>query len=410
MQTTPNLGLKKPESNEYIKITDLNDNADIIDESMNTKVTASGGAISETLVDTLETIETKFPIPSAGEKVKTFFGKILTFLRNIKPLESDVTYYVATTGSDSTGDGTQEKPFKTPQKAVDVLPKNLNNYTATIMLSDGVYDTISIIGFSIGTLLIRPSSRLSTLNDDCVVKNIVIYSCKCLVHLNSLKVVEPTGAKAIDISRTNVVRLGHLKIVQPNPAWTGIEVYTDSAVVLQSCEISNHANAVYADFSKIFMSDCTGSGNNYSMNVSSGGLIVYNGTTPGYTAGFSIQNTGGTLIRQNGTQISEIVNSGLSCTWGTIGGGIVRNGITGGTGMITLQVRVTLTTNLTALNEYAIGGFPIGMVDSCCSVNLATDTANCYIAGSSGQIRFTPKNNMSAPIVLVFNATYLTKS
>lgn len=59
---------------------------------------------------------------------------------NLK-LFQNTTFYVATTGSDTTGDGTSTKPWLTIQTAWDKINKfyELNGYTATINLADGTY-------------------------------------------------------------------------------------------------------------------------------------------------------------------------------------------------------------------------------------------------------------------------------
>lgn len=82
MQTTPNLGLKKPESNEYVNVTDINDNSDLIDTAVAERVDATGGDISETVIETLEPIDTKYPVPAAGETTKVFMGKVTKFIND----------------------------------------------------------------------------------------------------------------------------------------------------------------------------------------------------------------------------------------------------------------------------------------------------------------------------------------
>lgn len=47
-------------------------------------------------------------------------------------LMTNVTYYVSPSGSDN-NDGSQAHPFKTIQHAIDILPKNLNSHSATII-------------------------------------------------------------------------------------------------------------------------------------------------------------------------------------------------------------------------------------------------------------------------------------
>ena len=62
-------------------------------------------------------------------------------------ITSDTTYYVATTGSDTTGDGSVTTPWATPAKALS----ELGNYrvqegkTVTIQCDDGTYSFTSPI-------------------------------------------------------------------------------------------------------------------------------------------------------------------------------------------------------------------------------------------------------------------------
>ena len=46
------------------------------------RVDATGGNISETVIDNLETIDTKYPVPAAGETTKVFMGKVTKFIND----------------------------------------------------------------------------------------------------------------------------------------------------------------------------------------------------------------------------------------------------------------------------------------------------------------------------------------
>ena len=76
MKTTQNLKMKIPEGGDPIDITDSTGNFETLDMEMAKKANASGGDVSVMAVKTLDAITTSFPIPSAGESVKTFFGKV----------------------------------------------------------------------------------------------------------------------------------------------------------------------------------------------------------------------------------------------------------------------------------------------------------------------------------------------
>ena len=63
-------------------------------------------------------------------------------------LQADVTVYVSPTGSDTEGDGSQEAPYFSINKAVAGLPKNLNGHTAIIDMAAGTYNYTSQQGVS----------------------------------------------------------------------------------------------------------------------------------------------------------------------------------------------------------------------------------------------------------------------
>lgn len=56
-------------------------------------------------------------------------------------LTADTTFYVATTGNDTTGDGTSGNPWATPQKAIDVLGPNIDtgSFNCIVSCADGTY-------------------------------------------------------------------------------------------------------------------------------------------------------------------------------------------------------------------------------------------------------------------------------
>ncbi len=74
-------------------------------------------------------------------------GNALTATKNI---------WVATTGSDDTGDGSSENPYATISRAVAVAPKNLNGYDYNIYIAAGTYtDSFACRGFHGGSIMLR---------------------------------------------------------------------------------------------------------------------------------------------------------------------------------------------------------------------------------------------------------------
>ena len=64
-------------------------------------------------------------------------------------LSTNLTLYVATTGSDETGKGSQSNPFATIQHAVDSIPKLTNGKSVVIQVAPGTYaENVQISGFA----------------------------------------------------------------------------------------------------------------------------------------------------------------------------------------------------------------------------------------------------------------------
>ena len=85
----------------------------------------------------------------------------------------DISVYVATTGNDTTGDGTQDNPYATPQKALDSLPKFLNGHSAYVYIAPGTYTGITtIFGFNGGQIQFGDISGAGTV----ALENLFIYN------------------------------------------------------------------------------------------------------------------------------------------------------------------------------------------------------------------------------------------
>lgn len=88
MQLTPNYNLKKPEGTDTVNIQDFNDNTTILDAEIAKKANVFGGDISEMIIKNLDTVDSEFPVPLAGEKLKIYLEKVRKFMadfNNFKP-------------------------------------------------------------------------------------------------------------------------------------------------------------------------------------------------------------------------------------------------------------------------------------------------------------------------------------
>lgn len=84
--------------------------------------------------------------------------------------------YVSPLGNDSTGDGTEAKPYRTLKKALSAAPKIIT-YSVIIRLAAGSYSGVTISGFSgPGELGIRGASSLESADDYIISSQIKITS------------------------------------------------------------------------------------------------------------------------------------------------------------------------------------------------------------------------------------------
>lgn len=108
-------------------------------------------------------------------KTVSGIGTFTVELEEIKYLTGDTTLYVSASGSDSSGDGTEESPFESIQYALDSLPKNLNDYAVTVNVAGGTYtEDVIISGFYGGTLNFNFGI--------CSVKTLSVYEANVIMN------------------------------------------------------------------------------------------------------------------------------------------------------------------------------------------------------------------------------------
>ncbi|WP_430596928.1 hypothetical protein [Enterococcus sp. DIV0174] len=113
---------------------------------------------------------------------------------------SNVDIYVSTkNGNDKTGDGTEQKPFKTIQIAINQIPL-INTSTSTIWIDDGVYlEDVFVRGISAGKIIIRTIQSPSTLDvtkSDMPVKvrSVSFFYCSGYFQAQGLELVDQANA------------------------------------------------------------------------------------------------------------------------------------------------------------------------------------------------------------------------
>lgn len=372
------------------------------------RVNVTGGDISNTVINTLDNVNDKYPIPTAGESVKRFLGKVIKFLRNMRPLTGNITLYVsANMGSDLFGDGSQAKPFKTIQHAIDLIPKDLGGYEALINVISGNYDEhINVISFRGGILKLYSDTK-DTLSDTCKIRSLDVKYCSSYVFINGFTFTDQ-NAEAIIVWGCISTHINSCQSVVESKNKLGI-YYGESQGGVNSCKFANRYTALQAINSRItsYNWDVESTGNDYGLQSFNGSIIMKIGVQPFGIKMTESSGVGGAFFNENGTQVTGPITSNLACNWGTQSGGYVRQGSLNGVALVTIQLGLITTINLSAGNTYTITGFPVPATGNCIvTFGPQNVVENCYLQGST--IFFTPKVSINSGAGFLFSATYLT--
>lgn len=327
----------------------------------------------------------------------------------IGSLSADLAIYVSTTGSDITGDGSSSNPFKTIKFVIDGTPKDLGGHVLVINVANGTYtEDVFISGFHSGVLSLV-SSTPTTVTANVKVQHVSIADCSAYITVEGIKCVSTTGDAAVYVYRSTNVWLGYLSITDiATPP--GVLVRASALTRVNGCDITGKSTAIVYENSGGYISGCTGSSNTIGIASSGSSEVHVIGVTPGATTARA-QYNGGMFIESNGTQISEVISSGLSCTWGALTGGYVRHGNrSGGTAMITLSMRIVTTSALSANTDYQVTGFPTNATVAAIAVasSRPSDFGQCWL--SNGTLHIVPVAAHSTSYDITFNATYPTAS
>ena len=224
----------------------------------------------------------------------TPINKVL-FDQKAYTLTGDVTLYVATTGSDVTGDGTSAAPYATIQKALDSLPKWLDGYSATISIAAGTYnELIRVNGFQGGILTIGNSGRA------IIVRGITVSASSLVRLYMNITRTSALGGTPLIVRNGSNVQIGDSLVIDSAGGGNGMVVENGSSLfvgedVLDSLKITfNNCpyNAVYATGgSRIQLSNVLGSNNGTGFRANAG-VITYISNTMSATTLHATTNGG----------------------------------------------------------------------------------------------------------------------
>lgn len=221
-------------------------------------------------------------------------------------LTTDVTVYVANSGSDVDGDGSADSPFATIQKAIDALPKYLDGHTAEISVAFGVYpERVVVEGFSGGRLVVGKYGEVFTIDGIEIINSSFVETNIYQIEYNL------TGSKGLfEVSGGSTVLIASDMIIDGiSQAATGIRVIDGSTVTVEDnrvITVNNCAGVVNAlKCSMVSLSTLTGTGNTFGMMAYRGSIISYSNDTL-EKAWSNDANSGGLVLTgTNSTNLSD---------------------------------------------------------------------------------------------------------
>lgn len=214
-------------------------------------------------------------------------GNIL-HLYTTDAVRNTIVVYVSASGSDTSGLGTSAAPYKTINKALSVIPKNLNGMSVSINIAAGTYsESVDILNFYGGTIALTGApdvavtvGGLRAINSVCTVSNITLT-------------VNSASATAVTSGTGACITLGRPITIQSNTY--GIQC-NDGGVFIakQTVSISNASIAVYATTQgRVHIGTLAGTGGALLFAADDGGQISYGAVThTGHSALYSTLSGG----------------------------------------------------------------------------------------------------------------------
>lgn len=231
--------------------------------------------------------------------------------KSLIPMQSDVTYYVSPAGSDSEGDGSQEKPFREIQTAIEKLPKNLGGRGVAIHVAAGDYfKAVNVYGFYGGRQSHNDSINITgAFKEDNsepasqILASVEVHGCNVSVFIKNIKV---SSAGQVDIAMYNSKQVTLNRCVCAGSVAYGVYVYNSKCEIYDTVADNKTGAALLADGSYVMARSLRGEGN--AIGVQSGGstsgkgglFIGYN-TSVQATTKYARSNGG--VIFENGMEI-----------------------------------------------------------------------------------------------------------
>lgn len=230
------------------------------------KILTSENSYPDIVQEDLENGGNVYQLPFARfTKTVDGIGSFVSDMERIG-VSDKTTIYVSTSGNDASGDGSEGKPFKTIQKAINSVPKDLGNKEIIINIASGTYsEEVMISGFYGG--LLRLAVETVTIN------SLSIFDSCVVVSGTSLSIAASGKTYGLYIHR------GANAILQLNTTITGSEygiycIYGSRLSARNTVTINSCTFAVACNFASMaFINALTGSKNNNGVQAA-GGVVT----------------------------------------------------------------------------------------------------------------------------------------
>ena len=246
--------------------------------------------------DTVTTVENVLTSTSTTNALSANQGYVLNNLVNTKPpmTTANLTYYVATTGSDSNNGLAVGTPFLTIAKAISMIPQ-IVNHAVIVNLAVGTYNENILINGVFGNSAIAIQGATDLANSvNYKVDSLSINNCFANISVIGINFITTTSP-GIYCGCSTYCWIRFCTI-DGAAAFDGLKAAKGSATQIRECSISNKNQAITADEqARVFSYLNSGTGNTTVFMAAKAGEIVKSGVQPtGTTAESAI--TGG-LIR-----------------------------------------------------------------------------------------------------------------
>lgn len=131
-------------------------------------VAQNGGDISNTVITTLDTIVGDFPAPTAGERGKTFFGKVKKFIDDFKALKASLVVVGQIINTfDQTAEGTvaDGRALKTLKDLIDTNSTSISELIGQVLMASAISNV------QVNATDKVPSSALVNIMQQAITKN-----------------------------------------------------------------------------------------------------------------------------------------------------------------------------------------------------------------------------------------------